>query len=393
VIKQPPAHPAPSPTDFEPLTVATALLTWMEASRRTLPWRQRRDPYSVWVSEIMLQQTRAETAAPYFERWMLRFPDVHTLAASSLEEVLKAWEGLGYYARARNLHRAARQVFTQFAGQLPNDRRLLMALPGIGAYTAGAILSLAFGLPEPALDGNAERVLCRLYNVEGDPGKAPTRGLLLHLATRLVTQAPAGRAGDLNESMMELGALVCRPGAPGCGDCPLVGICIAHSLGLQSERPTVSERRSPPHFPAVAGVIGDATGRVLLVQRPPDGLLGGMWGFPGGTVTEGNALAQALQLAIADLTGIDVVVWEMLLSFRHAYSHFSITMHAFRCELLEGVPRPIKCAHVVWASPDDLERFPLPVTDRKVAHFLEANSRPYETRPPSESRSSESTAK
>jgi A/G-specific adenine glycosylase len=379
-------------SDREPGTVATVLLNWMEASRRALPWRERRDPYSVWVSEIMLQQTRVETAAPYFERWMLRFPDIRSLAASTQEEVLKAWEGLGYYSRARNLHSAAQQVVAQFEGRLPRDRRLLMALPGIGPYTAGAILSLAFGLPQPALDGNTRRVLCRLYNVEEEASKASTQGLLWRLATQLVTQAPAGRAGDLNESLIELGALVCRPGRPECGICPLVRMCVAYSLGVQSERPVVAKRRAPPHFPAVAGVIWDADGRLLLSQRHPTGLLGGMWGFPGSTVTELDALADSLKYALMEMVGIDVAVREVLLSFRHAYTHFSITLHAFRCELLAGIPRPIKCAQVVWAAPGELERYPFPVTDRKVLRFLEETSPPHDTRPLRESRSSDSAA-
>jgi A/G-specific adenine glycosylase len=374
-VSKPPLSPsAPYSASFEPLTAATALLTWMESSRRSLPWRTRRDPYSVWVSEIMLQQTRVETVAPYFERWMERFPDIQTLAASPLQEVLKAWEGLGYYTRARNLHRAAQQAVAQFGGQLPPDKRLLFSLPGVGRYTAGAILSLAFGLPEPALDGNARRVLCRLYNVEEDAGKAPAQGLLWRLATQLVTQAPAGRAGDLNESLIELGALICGPRTPQCGACPLDRICVARRLGVQSERPVVSKRRALPHYPAVAGVIRGADGRLLMVQRHPDGLLGGMWGFPGGIVRQRRALPVSLELAVADLVGIEVAAIEVLLSFRHTYTHFSITLHAFRCELRAGTPRPLKCAQVAWIPPSDLEGYPFPVTDRKIIRFLESTA-------------------
>jgi len=286
--------------------------------------------------------------------------------------VLKAWEGLGYYARARNLHCAARQVVTRFSGHLPQESRQLRSLPGIGRYTAGAIQSLAFGLPVPALDGNARRVLCRLCDIEGDADKASTQEVLWRLATELVTQAPAGRAGDFNESLMELGGLVCSPSAPDCRACPLVGICIAHSHGVQIERPVVSKRRSAPHFPAVAGVIRDAEGRLLLVQRHADGLLGGLWGFPGGIARDHNLLAGSLKAAVADLIGIEVAVKEVLLSFRHAYSHFSITLRAYRCELLAGTPRPLNCAQVHWASPADLDRYPFPVTDRKIIRFLEA---------------------
>jgi A/G-specific adenine glycosylase len=343
----------------------------MEAWRRNLPWRPRRDPYAVWVSEIMLQQTRAETVSPYFEHWMQRFPDVEGLAAAPLEEVLKAWEGLGYYARARNLHRTAQRLVAEYEGRLPTDSRQLMALPGIGRYTAGAILSLAFGRPEPALDGNVRRVLCRLYDIEASVTTASTRELLWQLASKLVAQAPAGRAGDLNEALMDLGALVCRTGTPSCYACPLAEMCIANRRGLQARRPVRPNRPSPPHFPAVAGVIRDSEGRLLIIKRNAGGLLGGLWGFPGGLARDHNPLIDSLEEAVANLVGVEISVGEALLSFPHAYSHFSITLHAYRCELRSGTPRPLDCDQVGWGHPVELDRYPFPVTDRKIVRFLE----------------------
>ena len=358
------------PHSPEPSEIVPALLKWMEAWRRNLPWRLRREPYAVWVSEIMLQQTRAETVAPYFEHWMQRFPDIETLAAATLEEVLMAWEGLGYYARARSLHRAAQQVVTECEGHLPPDRRQLMALPGIGRYTAGAILSLAFGLPEPALDGNVRRVLCRLYDIEAVVGRASSQELSWQIASELVAQAPTGHAGDLNEALMELGALVCRPGAPNCTACPVSELCIAKRHGLQTKSPVKPNRRSPPHFPAVAGVIRDSEGRLLVVQRNTGGLLGGLWGFPGGLARDHDQLADSLEDAVANLTGVEIAVGAAILSFRHAYSHFSITLHAYHCELRAGTARPLKCAQVRWAHPVELDRYPFPVTDRKIIRAL-----------------------
>jgi A/G-specific adenine glycosylase len=372
VISRPSAFASPDPLPPEPTSVVTALLSWVESSLRNLPWRERRDPYAVWVSEIMLQQTRAETVVPYFERWMLRFPDITSLASAPLEEVLKAWEGLGYYARARNLHRAAQQVVARHGGHLPASSKQLMALPGIGRYTAGAILSLAFGLPEAALDGNVRRVLSRLHDIEGNVAQASTQALLWQLAVQLVTGAPTGRAGDLNESLMELGALVCRPKAPLCDACPLRPVCIAHSRGLQTKRPAKSGRRPIPHFPAVAGVIEDTEGRLLLVQRHAGGLLGGLWGFPGGIARYADSLPGSLREAVADLTGIDVTVGEAILSFRHAYSHFSITLHAYRCEVSAGTPQPLSCAQVRWAERAGIDRYAFPATDRRIIRFLEA---------------------
>jgi A/G-specific adenine glycosylase len=355
-----------------PSQIVSALSTWIESSRRELPWRQKRDPYSVWVSEIMLQQTRAGAVTPYFQRWMLRFPDVQSLAAASLDEVLKVWEGLGYYARARNLHRAAQLVVMQWEGQLPSESRQLLALPGIGRYTAGAILSLAFGRAEPALDGNSRRVLSRLYDIEDNIDQAPAERLLWQLASGLMAETLPGRAGDLNEALMELGALVCSPGTPDCGACPLFEMCLANRRGVQRQRPVRSKRRVPPHFDAVAGVIRDHEGRLLVVRRNLDRLLGGLWGFPGGVIRDSKPLADSLEEAIANLVGVDVSVGKRLTSFRHAYTHFSITLHAYRCELLTGAPLPIDCEQVLWAPSGELEQLPLPVTDRRIVRFLDA---------------------
>jgi A/G-specific adenine glycosylase len=360
-----------------PSRVVPALLKWMESSRRELPWREGREPYAVWVSEIMLQQTKADTVTPFFRRWMLRFPDVHSLAAASPDEVLMAWEGLGYYARARNLHRAAQQVVAQWGGLLPPERRKLLTLPGIGPYTAGAILSLAFGLSEPALDGNSRRVLSRLHDISDDIDQPATERQLWQLGTDLIAHSPPGRAGDLNEALMELGALVCRPRTPDCQACPLLEMCLANSRGVQRERPARSRRPAPPHFDAVAGVIFDGEA-LLIVQRNADGLLGGLWGFPGGIVRDGRSLADSLAEAISNLVGIHVTVGAHLTSFRHAYTHFSITLHAYCCELRTGAPQPIACHQVLWARPVEVGRLPFPVTDRKILRFLEVTRTPPE---------------
>jgi A/G-specific adenine glycosylase len=353
-----------------PPLIVLALLDWMESSRRQLPWRQRRDPYSIWVSEIMLQQTRVETVVPYYQGWMRRFPDIQSLASASLEEVLKAWEGLGYYTRARNLHRAAQQVVACWGGHLPAERLHLLTLPGIGQYTAGAILSLAWNLPEPALDGNARRVLCRLYDIAGDVDHAGNRDLLWRMASDLLTETPPGYAGDLTEALMELGALVCRPGAPDCRSCPIAEMCLANHRGVQRERPVRSKRRALQHFDAAAGVVYDGEHRYLIVQRNVDGLLGGLWGFPGCVVRDGRPLTSSLEEAIANMVGVNVEVRGPLTTFRHAYTHFAITLHAYRCWLLAGTPRALNCLEVQWASPEEIARLPLPVTDRRILRCL-----------------------
>lgn len=351
----------------EPARLTHAILAWLPLVRRDLPWRRRRDPYAVWVSEIMLQQTQVATVIPYFERWLARFPDVQALAAAPLADVLKAWEGLGYYSRARNLHRAAQIVVTQHGGRLPAERKALLALPGIGAYTAGAILSLAFGLAEPALDGNARRVLSRVYDVAEDVGAPAPARRLWALAAALVAAAPPGRAGDLNEGLMELGALVCTPQTPACSACPLAAMCLARARGTQAERPVKAARPVTPHYDVVAAVIRDAAGRYLLAQRPTDGLLGGLWGFPGGTAAEGEALEAALIRTVAEQTGVEVRPHAPLRPIKHAYTHFRITLHPFHAELAAGEPRPLRCADLRWVAAADLGAYAFPVTDRKIS--------------------------
>jgi A/G-specific adenine glycosylase len=364
----------------DPSHLSSSLLTWLSAARRDLPWRRRRDPYAVWVSEIMLQQTQVATVAPYFERWMTRFPDVRALAHAALDDVLKTWEGLGYYARPRNLRRAAQQIVAEHGGELPADREALLSLPGIGRYTAGAILSLAFGQAEPVLDGNVRRVLCRFYDIAGDPKQPATERRLWALAKSWVEAALPGQAGNLNEGLMELGALVCTPGLPDCAACPLAEGCQAHAHGTEAQRPAMAARRQTPHYDVTAGVLQDADGRYLIVRRPIQGLLGGLWGFPGSSAgacggetdrpeTPGDCLARALR----ETLGIDVTVGEALPAIRHAYTHFRITLHPFRCRLMGGEPQALGYPELRWVAAAELTGYAFPVADRKIADGLQGD--------------------
>ena len=342
----------------------------MASARRDLPWRQRRDPYAIWVSEIMLQQTQVTTVIPYFERWLARFPDIATLAAAPLDAVLKTWEGLGYYARGRNLHRAAQQVVVQHGGQLPRDRAALLALPGIGRYTVGAILSLAYGQPEPVLDGNVRRVLCRLCDVAEDPRLPAVEARLWEMAA-----APPGRAGDLNEALMELGALVCTPGVPACDACRLAERCLARQRGTQTARPVRAVKAPTPHYDVTAGVVSDAAGRLLIVRRPDSGLLGGLWGFPGSTAQPDEPLSAAVERAVREQVGITVAAGPYLAQVKHAYTHFRITLHAFDCTWTGGTPACVTCAETRWVTPDALADYAFPVTDRKIAERVTQGAR------------------
>jgi A/G-specific adenine glycosylase len=348
-------------------TIRSRLLAWADVSLRDLPWRQVRDPYRVWVSEIMLQQTRVETVIPYYERWMARFPTVEALAEASLDDALKCWEGLGYYARCRNLHRAAQIVVQRHDGRLPADREALIALPGIGPYTVGAILSLAFGQRAAVLDGNVRRVLSRVFALDDDPREAATRKRLWALAESLV---PAEQAGRFNEALMDLGATICAPKSPGCIGCPLREICRAYAMGAPENYPRSVRRAPTPHYVVAAGVIW-RDGLLLIAQRPLEGLLGGMWEFPGGKREAGETLAECLKRELREEMDIEVEVKGELTVVRHAYTHFRVTVHALECAYRSGrAPKPIGVRDWRWVTLDELDDYAFPVVDQKIIAAL-----------------------
>lgn len=338
----------------------TRLLAWYRKNKRTLPWRGHPDPYAVWVSEIMLQQTRVETVVPYFERWMRLFPTVQALANASEQEVLHAWQGLGYYSRARNLHKAAQIIVRDYAGKLPQSAEDLARLPGIGRYTAGAIASIAFDADEPALDGNLKRVYARLFDVTEAVDSPKGEKLLWEIARQ---NLPKGRAGDFNQALMDLGAAICLPKAPRCLLCPLVELCKARENGVQELRPLKKPKKPAPQYIHAAGVIV-RRGRVLLARRPSQGLLGGMWEFPNGRVDGDPAgeLAQALETAYR----LKVQRKEALGVVQHAYTHFKVSVHAFRCELVEMSDAP----ELKWVAISELGGFPMGKVDRRIAEML-----------------------
>lgn len=356
------------------------LIAWHEAHQRDLPWRDQpaghRDPYAVWISEIMAQQTRIETVVDYFNRWMVMFPSIEALAAADQQEVLKAWEGLGYYSRARNLHKAAQLVVSQHNGQLPQERKALLSLPGIGAYTVGAILSTAFGQAEPILDGNVKRVISRLFDIDKPINETETLKTLWAKARELVEAAPNGGAGIFNEGLMELGASLCTPRNPRCLLCPLHQFCAATANGTQHERPVIPPRKRTPHFDVAAGVIWQGEpfqSQVLIAQRPQDGMLGGLWEFPGGKLEPEDAdLAACLRREIREELNGEIEVGEKITTVKHAYTHFRITLHAFHARYIGGELEAIGCDDFRWIAVDELDNFPFPVTDRKVIEAFPA---------------------
>lgn len=343
--------------------ISSRLLNWYNKNKRTLPWRGHRDPYAVWVSEIMLQQTRVETVIPYFKKWMKLFPSVRALAKASEREVLNAWEGLGYYSRARNFHKAAKAVVENYRGKLPRDVDELQELPGIGRYTAGALSSIIFGMDEPALDGNLKRVYARLFDVKTPVNSTNGEKLLWKIAHE---NLPKGKAADFNQALMDLGSAICLPKNPRCEICPLAGDCAAKARGVQRLRPVKTAKKVTPHHVHAAAVIVQ-NGKVLLAKRPSKGLLAGMWEFPNARV-EGNprvGLAPGLRAAYRlnvrmkrDAHPFTVV--------EHSYSHFKVTTHAYRCDSSSNLPRD----NLKWIPLRDLKRYPMGKIDRAIAGKL-----------------------
>ncbi|HMM27045.1 MAG TPA: A/G-specific adenine glycosylase [Aggregatilineaceae bacterium] len=353
--------------DVRPSMLHSLLLAWFEGESEDLPWRQDRHPYRVWLSEIMLQQTQVATVIPYFKRFLERFPTVEDLARAPLDDVLKIWEGLGYYSRARNLHRTAQIVAKEYGGNFPASPEELQKLPGIGRYTAGAIASIAYGVNAPVLDGNVIRVLSRIYDIADDVTQPATQRALWALAERLV---PPGQAGAWNEALMDLGRRICTPRDPRCAECPVNTWCDAFQAGTQRQRPVRPQRVKTPHFDVTAAVIRRADGQVLIAQRPPDAMLGGLWEFPGGKREPGETLRDCLAREIREELGIEIRVGEQIGVVRHGYTHFRITLYAFYGEIASGEPRAIGCAAWTWATLDDLDRYAFPVTDRKIIALL-----------------------
>ncbi|MBN2210638.1 MAG: A/G-specific adenine glycosylase [Sedimentisphaerales bacterium] len=347
-----------------------SLLNWYAVHQRDLPWRRTRDPYAVWISEMMLQQTQVATVIPYYERWMKRFPNVVTLARARLQTVLKLWEGLGYYSRARHLHAAAKIIVADHRGQVPHRITDLRKLPGIGPYTAGAIASIAFDADEPVLDGNVTRVLCRMFRITTPPKDIHTQQKLWHLAHQLI---PTGKAGFFNQAMMDLGATICLSRKPLCEQCPWRTHCRARAKGEQNQLPVKTPARLLPHFDIAVGVVWK-NGKILIGRRKPKGLLGGLWEFPGGKRKSHESLKACVIREIKEETGIDVEVNQPLITVKHAYSHFRITLHVFTCRWRAGRARPLDCTAVKWVTPRQLDAYPFPRANLKVIEALKNRS-------------------
>tara|TARA_Y100000591_G_scaffold328299_1_gene354510 strand:- start:223 stop:1365 length:1143 start_codon:yes stop_codon:yes gene_type:complete len=343
-----------------------SLLTWFSKHQREMPWRRNPSPYHTWISEIMLQQTQVVTVIPYFQRFIQSFPSLESLAKADQDDVLKHWEGLGYYSRARNLHKTAQLLVESYQAVMPSDFEELQRLPGIGFYTAAAISSIAFEKPVPVVDGNVLRVFTRFWGIYDDIRHNQVKTMLFHKLESYIKEA---KPSDFNQAIMECGALICQPQSPSCMVCPLQQDCFAYANHKQAELPVKSPAKTVPTLDVVVGVVIHDN-QLLIAKRPDDKMLGGLWELPGGKIESKESPEQALQRELKEEVNLDVCVGKKLVSVKHAYSHFKINLHAYECEIIRGIPVALSAIEIKWVFFDDLKQYAFPKATIKIFDWI-----------------------
>lgn len=343
--------------------IVAPLLQWFQGSQRKLPWRQHYTPYEVWISEVMLQQTQVKTMLPYFERWMQELPDPASLAAAEEERVLKLWEGLGYYSRARNLKKAAEIIMSEHGGVFPKEHKAILNLPGIGPYTAGAICSIAYEQDEALVDGNVIRVLARLADYREEV-KTP------HFWSAARELLPSGQARDFNQGLMELGALICTPRSPKCETCPLQKHCKARAVGSEEGIPKKKVKAKTAIQVAVGIIRKPNTNTFFIQKRAAKGLMAGLWEFPGGKVEGGESAEQALQREILEEVGVSIQNVRPFMRIKHAYTSFLVDLNCFICDYESGGVELTAATDHKWVTPQEMSDFPFPAANVKLIQRL-----------------------
>lgn len=343
------------------------LIEWYHRNKRDLPWRKTDDPYKIWISEIMLQQTRVDTVIPYYHRFLDAFPTVYDLAEADQQQVLKLWEGLGYYSRGRNLHYAAKEIAQNFDGIIPSDYKKIISLKGIGPYSAAAILSIAYQKPYAVVDGNVIRVITRYCGIEDDIRSIRVKTLVQQHVDSLI---PDNHPGDFNQAIMELGATVCKPQNPDCGSCPFSTECIAFNTAKTDVIPYKSKAKKIPHHQIAVGLIVDSENNLLIALRPEESMLGGLWEFPGGKKEKHETLQETVFRELKEELGVETEVFLKFKELKHAYSHFKITLHAYWCRVISGKPQPKLSQQIKWVSLDHIDHFPFPKANKTLVDDL-----------------------
>lgn len=348
------------------LLLRQRLLQWYQQNRRELPWRETDNPYCIWVSEVMLQQTQVQTVVPYYLRFIDRFPNVKSLAEADLQEVLKVWEGLGYYARARNLQRAAQIVSDRYDGKVPAQELEFGKLPGVGSYITAAVLSIAYGLPLAVVDGNVKRVLSRLFLIDQPVNQTSSLKTFQKMAQELLERR---RPAIFNQAMMELGAVVCRPSTPLCDTCPLMKICRGFGERQVTRYPVRIQTKPVPTCHIAVGVVYKK-GRLLITRRKAEGLLGGLWEFPGGKIGKNENAQQACIREIKEEVNLNVTVDAFITRVRHAYTHFKVVLDVFRCRYVSGRVKLNGPVDYRWIRLSEVDAYPFPKANRKFISSL-----------------------
>ena len=345
------------------------LLDWYQKEKREMPWRNNRNPYRILVSEFMLQQTKVKTVIPYFERWMKSFPTLQKLARARESTVLKHWEGLGYYSRARNLKKTAQIILHDHSGKVPESMSEILKLPGVGRYTAGAVLSIAFGKKVPVLDGNVKRVLSRIFLLNENGRTRKSENILWEVMENLL---PESETGNFNQAFMELGATLCLPINPRCLLCPLKNNCKAQKTGQQNLYPKKNKKTPPIKIDVSAAVILQHN-KIYIQRRKFGGLMGGLWEFPGGKFLSGESPEQCLHREIKEELGITLHIDEKLMIIKHCYTRFRVTLHVFLCQINSGRVSPTQCDEWNWIKAEELDKYPFPAANVKIVKFIMNN--------------------
>lgn len=346
------------------------LLNWFNATKRDLPWRKNRSAWFTLLSEVMLQQTRVDQVLPYFDVFTKRFPTLLDFAKANQDEILLLWEGLGYYSRARNLHKTTQLIVEQFGGEIPETYDELITIKGIGPYTAAAVSSQVFNKPHAVVDGNVIRVISRLFGIQDDVTKAKTKQQIQEFAQILLDES---QPGFFNEALMELGATVCTPKKPKCLECPLLSYCIAAQT-LQSDTiPYKPAKKKVPHYHIGVGVVFNQFDEVLIAKRPAEAMLGGLWEFPGGKQESGETIEDTIHREFEEEIGITIRLEKEYPPIKHAYSHFKITLHAFKALYIKGEVKAKASSETKWISVRDLDKYAFPKANRNLIGFILAD--------------------
>lgn len=351
--------------------IQNTLLHWFQKVERDLPWRRDYNPYHVWISEVMLQQTQMERGVSFFLRWIEKLPDIKAVAQAEEEKILKLWEGLGYYARARNLHRAAKIMLDEYGGEVPRNFDALLSLPGIGPYTASAIASIAYNLDYPVVDANVERVFSRLFDIDSPVKEKEAQKRVKELSIRLL---PKGHSREFNQALMDFGGLLCTPKKPQCTICPLASECLGLLRGVVHERPIPLKGKKILPIEMVTGIVVHDQ-RVFIQKRLAHDIWGGLWEFPGGRVEEGETAENAVCREYLEETELQVEVNEKITTVIHHYTRYKVILHCYLCSLTgDATPVLHAAQEAKWVAPEKLDEYGFPAGHRKLLGYISENS-------------------